>query len=92
MSLKEEYENLLETIYSYVTANMEVLAAQEICTCLHCKEDFSYSEIDTWIKDNDGLTAICPKCGIDAVVPYEIPDTRIVLDKDIKDDLQKRYF
>lgn len=37
------------------------------CGCFYCKQTFSASEIDRWI--DDGKTALCPKCGIDSVLP-----------------------
>lgn len=92
MDLKEEYKELLASIYSYVTANEEVLKRQEVCTCLHCSSEFSFSEIDTWLNDSEGRTAVCPICGIDAVVPYELPESEIRLTKELKDDLKEVYF
>lgn len=43
----------------------EILASQE-CSCFYCLKQFTPDDITTWV--NDGQCAICPKCGIDAVI------------------------
>lgn len=37
------------------------------CGCFYCLKIFSPKEITDWIEDKNG-TAICPHCGIDAVI------------------------
>ena len=45
--------------------------ASERCGCFHCKRTFAPGEIRDW-TDTDGAgvgqTALCPRCGIDAVL------------------------
>jgi len=36
------------------------------CACFYCFERFSPAEITTWVDHN--VTAICPHCGMDAVI------------------------
>lgn len=43
----------------------EVLAS-EVCGCFYCLKTYPPSEIAEWTDDGD--TALCPKCGIDAVI------------------------
>ena len=38
-----------------------------LCGCFHCLKIFSPSEITSWLEEGSG-TAICPYCGIDAVI------------------------
>ena len=40
----------------------------EKCGCFYCLKTFPVTEIEEWI-DND-QTALCPKCGIDSVIPF----------------------
>ena len=42
------------------------LDTQPQCGCFYCLEIFASQEIEDWI--DDGKTAICPHCGIDAVI------------------------
>ena len=46
----------------------EVLASRE-CGCFHCVRTFPPSGIREWI--DGGETALCPECGIDAVIGSE---------------------
>ena len=48
----------------------EVLASLT-CGCFYCCANFKAHEILEWTdedKDRQGQTAICPRCGIDAVI------------------------
>ena len=46
--------------------NVEVLRKSEWCMCYHCVKRFKFSEI--YLTTDNGETAICPRCNIDAVV------------------------
>jgi len=52
--------------------NREALEQSNFCSCYHCSAKFDVKEIKEW-TDGD-VTAICPKCNIDAVIPGSIPD------------------
>lgn len=45
----------------------EVLAAKK-CGCYFCQKTFDSSAVVRW-TDQDDATALCPLCGIDAVLP-----------------------
>lgn len=54
----------------------EQLARAARCGCFHCCTVFDVSEIEEWVdpaKDGSqrGTTALCPRCGIDSVLPLE---------------------
>jgi hypothetical protein len=42
----------------------------DTCGCFHCMKVFPPAEIKEWTDKGDpaGETAVCPKCGIDAVI------------------------
>lgn len=52
--------------------HMDALKQDSVCGCFHCGKIFSPSQITRWILgDNPGDrlgTAICPHCGVDAVI------------------------
>jgi uncharacterized paraquat-inducible protein A len=54
----------------------EVLASER-CGCFHCCAVFPPSEIVEWVDDEQ--TALCPRCGIDAVICSD-SDSPITLD------------
>ena len=60
------------------------------CFSIYCKNEFEYKNIVDYITDSDGLTAICPKCGIDSVLPKEYDN--YVITKDDIDMLNEMYF
>lgn len=54
--------------HRFCTANCEQLKASPRCGCFYCERIYDTGEITEWIEDRDGLTALCPHCGIDAVI------------------------
>ena len=50
--------------------NKALLEKVSECVCYYCCKVYQPSEIKEWVDKND--TALCPHCGIDAVLPvYE---------------------
>lgn len=47
--------------------NRAILAEGGPCGCFYCLSVFEASEVRDWVWD--GSTALCPRCGIDAVLP-----------------------
>lgn len=51
--------------------NKTKLARDSRCGCFYCLHIFSPAEIYEWIPEENGgteVTALCPYCGIDAVI------------------------
>ena len=49
--------------------NHEHIQKSTECACIHCMQRFKPSEIHTWITEqNNKKTALCPRCGINAVL------------------------
>ena len=46
------------------------MAASEIAVCVYCMTEFKPSEVAEWI-DDEHATALCPYCGVDAVVGFD---------------------
>ncbi len=73
----------LEALHEHATANERRLAASVGCGCFYCLAEFAPTEIVEWIPEVDGQqtpsgrTALCPRCGIDAVLPSDIPRTPV---------------
>ena len=42
----------------------------EVCGCFYCRKTFGPEQITEWVDFHDGVgtTALCPRCGIDAVI------------------------
>jgi len=44
----------------------QILNSKE-CGCFYCKQFFKPSDIIEWVDDK--TTALCPKCGVDSILP-----------------------
>jgi len=51
--------------------NRGLLAGATLCGCFHCLRVFTSASITAWcdLLDSSRQTALCPRCGIDAVIP-----------------------
>lgn len=47
---------------------MEILASKQ-CGCVFCRSIFDAREIGDWTNESADLTALCPHCGMPAVLP-----------------------
>ena len=71
----------LESIHRFSSNHRELLARSDQAGCFYCKATFSPAEIEEWIPERDTIsggliedrTALCPRCGIDAVLPSAAP-------------------
>lgn len=67
--MAEEFpEDLLKVAHRACMSNWADLQHEETCGCFYCLNVFNSAEIEEWIEDKSGDTAICPRCGIDAVI------------------------
>ena len=76
-------------LHSLSLSNEEIIRDKK-CVCIYCKKEMDYKEIVDYIPDSDGLTAVCPFCGMDSVIPKEY-DGYIVTLEDIE-KLNEEYF
>lgn len=51
--------------------NKEKVIKSDICGCYYCLNIYKSQFVTEYIEDKKGLTAECPKCSIDSVVPYD---------------------
>lgn len=66
----------LEAIGGHASAHEQRVRASPIVGCYHCVTLLPPDEITEWIPSlRRGVqrTAICPRCGIDAILPADIP-------------------
>ena len=58
----------LQIAHGHSSAHRAELERSEMCRCFFCLATFPATEIEQWIEDRGGETAICPRCGIDSVI------------------------
>lgn len=71
MTRNENYKRNKDVLKAHKAswANEILLKISVKCGCFSCGEIYDPAEIVEWVEDRDGLTAICPYCGIDSVLP-----------------------
>ena len=87
----------LESIHKYSSHHRELLAHSDRAGCFYCGAIFNPTEIMDWVDEQqvetgsteDGVTALCPRCGIDAVLPAAAP---IALDEDVLSAMHRHWF
>ena len=75
--------------HRFCTANYTQLKASSKCGCFYCEQIYDPKEIVEWIEDRDGLTALCPYCGIDAVLAES---ARYPITKEFLTDMHEHWF
>ena len=87
----------LESLHRFCTRNREALEHSERAGCFYCGALFDPAEIKYWIDGRqvetgdtqDGVTALCPRCGIDAV----LAETTVVsLNRELLDEMNAYWF
>lgn len=87
----------LESIHRFSDHHRELLAQSERASCFSCLASYSPTEIEDWVDGrqietgdlDDGVTALCPRCGIDAVLPSAAP---IGLDDELLSEMKGYFF
>lgn len=72
-SYSYEEKMQLENLHTYSTNNRRFVAISDKCYCFYCRACVDHSEIVDYLKDEQ--TAVCPKCGIDSIIPDRIDET-----------------
>ena len=56
--------------HTHSSNHRDDLLQSESCGCFHCLAIFTVVDIQSWTDEVDGVsvTALCPKCGLDAVL------------------------
>lgn len=77
----------LEEAHKLSSDHKKDVVASKLCGCFYCVSTFDPSFIKEWI--DGGQTALCPKCGIDSVLPES---TSYVLDVEFLSDMYGHWF
>jgi hypothetical protein len=71
MAEKKQYTiEYLREAHKLSIFNKEGITASDVCGCFYCKTTFDSDKVVEWtdIGHAKGSTALCPNCGIDAVI------------------------
>ena len=86
----KEIPEKYKKIHKLCFENEKLLKEIKQCACMYCNNRYDVSEIKDWIEDKHGLTAQCPLCMVDSVIPAIIAG-KLITDEELK-KLEKYYF
>ena len=69
----------LKRAHRHSYANKDELERSKICGCFNCLKIFPSKDTKEYIDDKDGMTAVCPYCGIDSIIG-ESPEYNITIE------------
>jgi len=64
-------DKIHESAHGHSSRHRDEILASENCGCFYCEKIFPPFAIEEWIDDDHqgvGQTALCPGCGVDAVL------------------------
>jgi hypothetical protein len=61
----------LRAAHRHSSQHREAVLASELCACFYCLAHFAPGEIEEWVDGEQ--TALCPRCGVDAVLGSASP-------------------
>ena len=85
-------EKVLKAASEAARYNRSLLEKDKKCACYCCLKVFSPKEIVEWgaeVSDGDGVTAICPYCDVDSVIPES---SGFPLTEEFLKAMQNRWF
>ena len=74
----------LKEIHDKSSYHRDAIEKSLWCGCFYCLNTFRPEEIEEWIDKSQ--TALCPKCGIDSVLPHEWTNRRLL------EEMREAYF
>lgn len=75
--------------HQYSISNKQSVLSSDRCGCFFCQKIFESNMIsETYINDKNGETAICPFCGVDAI----LPDSKVDLSEALLEDMYQVWF
>ena len=88
----------LEAIHRFSSGHRAEIEASTQCGCFYCGAMIPPGEIADWVDATEarhgeeeldsGVTALCPRCGIDAV----LPDARVSITRDLLSEMRAYWF
>lgn len=82
-----EEESRIKKIHAYASHNKALIEKSQKCYCFYCKNVMDSSEINRYLDEEE--TALCPKCGIDSIIPDGIDEN---IDKGIIEEMHDYWF
>jgi hypothetical protein len=66
----DDLGDFCEFLHNLCDKNLQPVKVSKVCGCFHCQTLFKCDNVIEFETIDDGLTVLCPFCGIDSVLPY----------------------
>lgn len=76
----------LALLHKRARLNRSFLVKSAICGCFYCFSEFLFDQIVVWIDKDE--TALCPHCGVDAVLGFGSQNA----DQELLHEMHDRWF
>lgn len=78
----------VDRIHALSFENEQAVRSSRMCGCFYCRKIFAGDSIIEWADDRKARTALCPYCGVDAV----LPDSKVMLSDELLTRMYVRWF
>jgi len=78
----------VDRIHALSYENEQAVLSSQKCGCFYCRKVFDRNSIIEWVDDCNARTALCPHCGVDAV----LPDSTVELSDELLIRMYERWF
>jgi len=78
----------VDQIHALSFENEQAVLSSQKCGCFYCQKVFDSDSITEWVDDLKDRTALCPYCGVDAV----LPDSKVILSDEVLTRMYARWF
>ncbi len=88
---RERTSHELSGIHRLCTGHRDAIERSNSCGCFYCVRIFPANQINEWIDGIDlprPVTALCPHCGIDAI----LPDASIDITAELLAEMRRVWF
>jgi hypothetical protein len=85
MSSKAQITSALK----HAVNNEDEVKASEQAGCFHCLEIFDVTDIEDWVEDEKGTSAVCPHCDVESVIGDA---AGVPLTEEFLDELRQHHF
>lgn len=86
-SYSQEKESQMKRLHAYASHNKELIEKSDRCYCFYCNANMGSGEIEKYLDKEE--TALCPKCGVDSIIPDSIDEQ---IDENIISELHDYWF
>ena len=82
-----EQESLYKKLHTYSVHNKKMVEESENCHCYYCQSTVDSGSVESYA--DDGETALCPRCGINALIPDSVDEK---IDANVLHDMHEYWF